>query len=79
MKRFNFPKRFENEGLDPYSLKCKLVHCEEGRLFEQVIENIEIANAVVNLSNFVGPFADKHDGEWCVRFESKIAYKRLSE
>lgn len=78
MKRFNFPKRFENEGVNPYTVPCKLVHCVDNRVFEQVMENIEVADSVVNLSDFMGPFADKHEGKWCVRFETKTANDCLS-
>lgn len=74
-----FPKRFEIEGIDPLTVKCKIVQTVDGRLFEQVMENILVADSVINLRDFMGPFADKHEGKWCVRFESKIAYKLLSE
>lgn len=73
-----FPKRFEIEGIDPLTVKCKLVDCENGCLFELVLDCVEIAANVVDLSKFYGPMSDKHDGKWCVRFESKSAYKALS-
>lgn len=80
LKGITFPRRFEMEGIDPLTVKCKVVHCVEGRLFENMYDSVEMASYIVCLSTLCGPMADKdRDGNWCVRFESKKAYKALSD
>ena len=69
-----FPKRFEIEGLDPLKLKVKVVSLKK----EIVFKNLEDADQIMDLSRLAGPMADKHEGQWCVRFECKETYRKLS-
>ena len=78
----NFPKRFEMLGIDPRSVKVKVVYTGiSGKLYQVVYDNIAKFNLNYNneCGKLVGPMADKLNGEWCLRFESKDAYRRLSE
>jgi hypothetical protein len=69
-----FPKRFEIEGVDPCTLKVKVV----SNLKEIVFKSLEDADHIMDLSRFVGPMADMHEGKRCVRFECKDSYQKLS-
>lgn len=70
---FRFPKRFEIEGLDPFTLKVQVVTKDAYKVFE----TLEKACQEVNLHGFCGPMADKIDGNWCIRFESKEVYASM--
>ena len=77
--KMKYPKLFEMEGLDPEQLKVQLVRVgEDGRFTEQVLDNIRFTKPIFESEKFVGPMAGKIDGEWCIRFECKETYKKLS-
>lgn len=69
-----FPKRFEIEKLDPMTLKVKVVGMGQVNIYD----NMEQAGKILNFMFLAGPMADKHEGQWCVRFETFDANKRMS-
>lgn len=74
MKKYNFPKRFELEGLDPLKVKVQVV----GNKLYKVYDNLEAAEKEHDLKSFYGPFADKVGNNWALRFETPEAYRILS-
>lgn len=73
-KTFNFPARFKMEGINPIACKCEVI-TDNGK-----VEFDNIAGAMPLLLNggFVGPMANKVNGEWYVRFESSKVYSSMS-
>ena len=74
-----FPKRFELESVNPLDAQVKIVIDGGGIGFiTRVFKNLEdFFNHGNTLSALVGPMADKHDGNWCLRFECKNTYKQM--
>lgn len=78
-KQIYFPKRFEMEGIDPLTVKVKVVN-----LFGEVGREEKIFNSLAEVPEAlifgcVGPMADKLDNQWCLRFETRETYKHLSK
>lgn len=71
-----FPKRFEIEGLDPYTLKVKVVFKGGYRIYNSLDDAVKVFK---NFNRFCGPMACKIDGKWCIRFESSKAYDYYSK
>lgn len=70
-----FPKRFEVEGVDPYTVPVKVVHVAGAT--PQIVNSVQdLPNMFwLNMSGFM---ADKHEGKLCLRLESAEAHKRMS-
>lgn len=70
-----FPKRFEMEGLDPLTLKVKVVAQDGVHFFDNVQSMLDQLGSRDGLA---GPMADMHEGVRCVRFETSKMYELLS-
>jgi len=79
MKKNNmiFPKRFE--GMDPDLLMVEVIHCINGKLVQSLYPSLADAEALLDLSKFMGPMAGCLQGGLCLRFEDSASNKRLSE
>lgn len=78
-RKFHMPPRFDDHSeMELINLPCQVVQSIKGHMLKTTYENILLALDVCDLNGFCGPMADKHNGEYCLRFESTEAYARLS-
>lgn len=77
----NFPSAFDHLSVDELEkLPTKVVFVDQGTLCGAMYDNID--QAAISHNGFVGyagPFADRIDGQLCIRFESTEACDRLSK
>lgn len=75
MKTYKFPKRFEIEGIDPLTVKVKVLFSMKDVI---IFDNIQEAEKVVNFDGFHPFMACKHEDKWCLRLETSQVYAKLS-
>lgn len=80
-KELRFPKAFDHLSLDQLErLPTKVVFVDNGILCGTMYDNLD--QAAIRHNGFVGyagPFADRLNGELCIRFESHEACDKLSQ
>ena len=77
----NFPSAFDHLSLDQLErLPTKVVFVNSGAICGVTYENLDQAAIKHNgFQGYAGPFADRIDGNLCIRFESHEACERLSQ
>lgn len=80
MRPLVFPKAFDHLVLpDLEKMTTKVLYTDSGLLCGAVYDTLIEAAAMHNdLEDFVGPFADTHNGHLCMRFESFAVADMLS-